>query len=77
MERSIGSVSKEVSTRNTGKPVTVHHTAAMLAVGVVGALVAFWILSSIVGVIFFFVKVAVVIGLIGGAFWLVSRFKRR
>jgi hypothetical protein len=48
----------------------------MLAVGVVGALVAFWILSSIVGIIFFFVKIAVVVALIGGAFWLVSRFRR-
>jgi uncharacterized membrane protein len=70
-------VSKDVVTRNSGKPVTVHHTAAMVGVGIVGAVVAFWILSSIVGIIFFFVKIAVVIGLIGGAFWLVSRFKRR
>ena len=69
-------MSKEVSTRNSDKPVTVHHTFAMVAVGVVGAIVAFWVLSSIVGIVFFFVKVAVVIGLIGGAFWLVSRFKR-
>ena len=45
------------------------HGAAMAGVGVVGAIVAFWVLSSIVGIIFFFVKIAVVIGLIGGAFW--------
>ena len=77
LERSIDLVSKEVSTRSTGKPVTVHHTAAMLGVGVVGAIVAFWALSSVVGIIFFFVKIAVLVGLVGGAFWLVSRFKRR
>jgi hypothetical protein len=49
----------------------------MLAVGVVGAIVAFWVLSSIAGIIFFIVKLAVLVGLVGGAFWLVSRFKRR
>jgi hypothetical protein len=70
-------VSKEVTTRNTGKPVTIHHTATMLAVGVVGAIVAFWILSSIAGFIFFIVKLVVLVGLVGGAFWLVSRLKRR
>jgi hypothetical protein len=76
LERSIGIVSKEVSTRSTNKPVTFHHTVAMVAVGIVGAIVAFWLLSSIVGIIFFFVKIAAVVALIAGAFWLVSRFKR-
>ena len=47
----------------------------MVAVGVVGAIVAFWILSSLVGIIVFFIKIAVVIALIGGAFWLVSKFR--
>jgi hypothetical protein len=69
-------VSKEVSTRSSSStPVSFTHVAAMAAVGVVGAIVAFWILSSIVGIIFFFVKIAVVIGLIGGAFWLVSKIR--
>jgi hypothetical protein len=77
MERSIGFVSKEVSTRSSGKPVTVHHTATMLVVGVVGAIVAFWVLSSLASIIYFFVKLAVLVVLIGGAFWLVSRLKRR
>jgi uncharacterized membrane protein len=48
----------------------------MVAVGVVGAIIAFWVLSSIVGIIFFFVKIAVVVALIAGVFWLVSRFRR-
>jgi hypothetical protein len=48
----------------------------MVAVGVVGAIVAFWLLSSIVGIIFFFIKIVAVVALIGGAFWLVSRFRR-
>jgi hypothetical protein len=69
-------VSKEVNTRSSSStPVSFSHVAAMVAVGVVGAIVAFWILSSIVGIIFFFIKIAVVIALIGGAFWLVSRIR--
>jgi hypothetical protein len=48
----------------------------MLAVGVVGAIVAFWILSSIVGIVVFFIKIAAVVALIAGAFWLVSRFRK-
>ena len=48
----------------------------MAAVAVVGAIVAFWVLSSIVGIIFFFVKLAVVVALIAGVFWLIHRFRR-
>jgi len=47
----------------------------MVAVGVVGAIVAFWVLSSLVGIILFFVKIAVIIGLIAGAFWVVGRIR--
>jgi hypothetical protein len=47
----------------------------MLAVGVVGAIVAFWLLSSIIGIIAFLIKVVVVVALIGGAFWVVSRLR--
>jgi hypothetical protein len=47
----------------------------MLAVGVVGAIIAFWVLSSLVGIFVFIVKVAVIVALIGGAFWLVGRFR--
>ncbi len=56
--------------------MTFGHAVAMAAVGVVGILVAFWILSSLAGIIFFFVKLAVIVALIGGVFWLVSRFRR-
>ena len=54
-------------------PMTFTHAVAMTAVGVVGVIVAFWILSSLAGIIFFFVKVAVIVALIAGVFWLVSR----
>jgi hypothetical protein len=71
-------VSKDVERREgkQGKaPTTFTHAVAMTAVGVVGIIVAFWILSSLVGIFFFFVKIAVVIALIAGVFWLVSRFR--
>ena len=55
--------------------MTFTHVVAMAAVAMVGAIIAFWILSSLVGIIFFFFKVAVVVALIGGAFWLVSHFR--
>ncbi len=62
--------------RREGKtPMTFTHAVTMTAVAVVGLIVAFWILSSLAGVIFFFVKVAVVIALIAAVFWVVSRFR--
>jgi high-affinity Fe2+/Pb2+ permease len=69
-------VSKEVSPRESKKPLTVRHAAAVAAVAIIGALIAFWVLSSIVGIFFFFVKLAVVVALIAGVFWLISRIRR-
>ena len=68
-------MSKDVERRQDKTPVTFTHAVAMTAVAVVGIIVAFWILSSLAGVIFFFVKIAVVIALIAAVFWLVSRFR--
>ncbi len=56
--------------------MTFSHAVAMTAVGVVGVIVAFWILSSLLGIIWFFVKIGVIIALIAGVFWLVSRLRR-
>jgi hypothetical protein len=56
--------------------VTRTHTLAVFCVGVVGVIVAFVVLSSIAGFIFEIVKIAVILALIVGAFWLVSRFRR-
>ena len=55
--------------------MTFTHAVAMTAMAVVGLIVAFWILSSLAGIFFFFVKVAVVIALIAGVFWVVSRIR--
>jgi hypothetical protein len=57
--------------------VSFTHVVGVAVVAVVGALVAFWVLSSIVGIIFFFVKIIAVVALVAGAFWLVSRLRRR
>jgi Flp pilus assembly protein TadB len=68
-------VSRDVESREGKTPMTFTHAVAMTAVGVVGLIVAFWILSSLAGIIFFFVKIAAVIALIAAVFWVVSRFR--
>jgi high-affinity Fe2+/Pb2+ permease len=68
-------VSKDVERRQGKSPVTFTHAVAVTAVAVVGIIVAFWILSSLAGVIFFFVKAAVIIALVAAVFWVVSRFR--
>jgi high-affinity Fe2+/Pb2+ permease len=68
-------VSRDVEPKQGKTPMTFSHAVAMTAVGVVGIIVAFWILSSLAGIIFFFLKVAVVVALIAGVFWLVSRIR--
>jgi hypothetical protein len=68
-------VSKDVERREGKTPMTFTHAVAMTAVAVVGLIVAFWILSSLAGIFFFFLKVGVVIALIAGVFWVVSRIR--
>ena len=55
--------------------MTFGHAVAMTAVGVVGVIVAFVILHALAGIFLFFVKIAVIIALIAGVFWVVSRLK--
>jgi hypothetical protein len=69
-------VSKAVTPHQSKKPLTVRHAAAVAAVAIIGIIVAFWVLSSIVGIVFFFVKLAVVVALIVGVLWVFSRFRR-
>lgn len=68
-------MTKDVERKDGKTPMTFTHAVAMTAVAVVGIIVAFWILSSLAGVIFFFVKIAVVIALVAAVFWVVSRFR--
>jgi hypothetical protein len=56
--------------------MTLTHAVVMAGVTVVGVLVAFWILSSIAGIIWFFIKFAAVIAVVGGVFWLLARRRR-
>jgi hypothetical protein len=75
-ERSIAIVSKDVSTTDSRKPVSFAHGVAMVVVGAIGLVIAFAVLSSVVGFFFELVKIVVIIGLIAGAFWVVSRLRR-
>jgi hypothetical protein len=68
-------VSKDVE-RSQGKtPMTFTHAVAMTAVTVVGIIVAFWILRGLAGFFFGALKIVVLIALIAGVFWVVSRFR--
>ncbi len=51
------------------------HTLALVGVGVVGVLIAFWVLSSIAGVLWGIVKVVVIVAVLAGLVWLL--FGRR
>jgi len=53
------------------------HTLAVVAVGVVGVLIAFWVLSSIASIIGIVVKVVIIAAVIGGLVWLFSGRRRR
>lgn len=45
------------------------HTLAVVAVGVVGVLVAFWALSFIAGIVWGLVKVVVIVALLAAVVW--------
>lgn len=53
------------------------HTLGLVALGVVGVVVAFWVLSFIAGIFWGIVKVVVVLAVIGGVLWLLLRRARR
>lgn len=50
--------------------------AIVLAVGVVGVLVAFWALSAVAGFVWGLVKVVVVLAVLGGLLWLLVSRRR-
>ncbi len=69
-------MSREVRPQDGKKPVTPTHTLAMVCVGVIAAIVAFWVIGGVISFVFVIVKIAVIVALIAAAFWLVSRFRR-
>ncbi len=48
----------------------------MVCVGILAAIVAFWVIGGVLSFVFVVVKIAVIVALIAAAFWLVSRFRR-
>ena len=52
------------------------HGLAMVAVGVVGVLVAFWALSFVAGIVWGIVKLAIVVAVVLGVFWLIVGRRR-
>jgi hypothetical protein len=68
--------SQGVSKRNAGR-LRPLHTLAVVAVGVVGVLIAFWVLSSIAGIVWGVVKVVVILAVLAGLVWLVLGRRRR
>ena len=67
---------QEVVQRRSGRLRPVH-TLAVVAVGVVGVLIAFWVLSSIAGLIWGLVKVVVIVAVLAGLVWLLAGRRRR
>jgi len=53
------------------------HTLGLIALGVVGVVVAFWALSFIVGIVWGIVKVAVILAVIGAILWFLLHRARR
>lgn len=49
------------------------HTLGVIAVAVVGVLVAFWALSFITAIAWEVVKVVVIVAIVAGIFWLLRR----
>jgi hypothetical protein len=51
------------------------HAVAMTVVGVVGVIVAFWVIGGVFSFVFFIVKIAFIIAAIAAVFWVVSRLR--
>lgn len=63
--------------RRKGGGLRAVHTLGLVALGVVGIVVAFWVLSFIAGLVWGIVKVVVVLAVVGGVLWLLLRKARR
>jgi Flp pilus assembly protein TadB len=51
--------------------------AFVVAVGVVGVIVAFVVLHFVVSFVWEVVKIALIVGVVGGLFWVLTRRRRR
>jgi membrane protease YdiL (CAAX protease family) len=66
---------KPVKSKGTG--LRVLDGALVVAVGVVGVVIAFAVLHFVVGALWELVKVAVIVGVVGGILWAIARRRRR
>jgi membrane protease YdiL (CAAX protease family) len=60
-----------------GSGLRVLDGAAVVVVGIVGVVVAFAVLHFVVGFVWELVKVVLIVGVIGGLFWALTRRRRR
>lgn len=60
-----------------GSGLRVLDGAAVVVVGIVGVVVAFAVLHFVVGFVWELVKIVLIVGLIGGLFWALTRRRRR
>lgn len=66
---------KPVKAKGTG--IRVLDGALVVAVGVVGVVIAFAVLHFVVGALWEIVKVVVIVGVVGGILWAIGRRRRR
>jgi hypothetical protein len=65
---------KPVKTKSSG--LRVLDGAAVVVVGVVGVVVAFAVLHFVVGFVWEIVKIALIVGVVGGLLWVLGRRRR-
>jgi hypothetical protein len=63
----------EKSSRGSIRPL---HGVVLVVVGVVGVIVAFWVLGAIAGFLWGFVKIVVLIAIVLGVLWLLVGRRR-
>jgi uncharacterized protein (DUF983 family) len=69
-------MAKDVQQRKSGA-IRPAHTLTLVVVGVIGVVVGFWVLSSIAGVLWGFVKVVVILAVLAGLAWMLLGRRRR
>jgi hypothetical protein len=69
-------VSKDVSSTESRKPVSFAHGVAVVAVVVIGGIIAFSVLGAVVGFFIHLVTIVAVLAAIAGVIWLVARSRR-
>ncbi len=70
-------MASDVEKRPGGGGLRLGHGVAAVAVGVVGVLIAFWVLSAIAGLVWGVVKVVVIVAVVAGVLYLLMGRGRR